>query len=82
MRTLTLIRKTVSPADPPVTLRVVTHSGAGDLLPFGEERALPIREQGEEVSFFLPDSAARQEMRPGASALTVACFSPCRGIGS
>ena len=63
MRTLTLLRKTVSPADPPVTLRVVTHSGAGDLLPFGEERALPIREQGEEVSFFLPDSAARQEMR-------------------
>lgn len=58
MRTLTLIRKTVSPADPPVTLRVVTHSGAGDLLPFGEERALPIREQGEEVSFFLPDGKA------------------------
>ena len=121
MRTLTLIRKTVSPADPPVTLRVVTHSGAGGLLPVGEERALPIREQGEEVSFFLPDgkapgcdsriaipagrgeqiynlatgsaslalamltlpdSAARQEMRPGASALTVACFSPCREIGS
>ena len=37
MRTLTLIRKTVSPADPPVTLRVVAHTHLVKLL---EEQGL------------------------------------------
>lgn|GEM_PF-2565585 len=37
IRTLTLIRKTVSPANPPVTLRVVTHPHLVKLL---EEQGL------------------------------------------
>ena len=58
MRTLILTRKTVTSVDAPVTLRVVTHSGAQGLLRPGEELALSIREQGEEVSLFLPDGSA------------------------
>ena len=58
MRTLTLTRKTVTSVDAPVTLRVVTHSGAQGLLRAGEELALSIRDQGEAVSLFLPDGSA------------------------
>ena len=42
MRTLTLIRKTVSPADPPVTLRVVAHTHLVKLLEAeGAEAVMP-----------------------------------------
>ena len=66
MRTLTLIRKTVSPADPPVTLPC----------PPPKEAKAPSGQGAGQGSFSGPVPPMPQG--PGE----LACFSPCREIGS
>ena len=55
MRKLILIHRGVNYGDPPVTLRVVTDSGARGLLPFGGVLTLSVPEEGGKVIFSSTD---------------------------